>query len=76
MRVRAGKSEFRYLLQGGFTPFTRAISWPKCSCRYLYTPMAYGLPSAPVLPRGQAAMATFEHASTRADVMTRTSARR
>ena len=60
------------MIQGGFTPFTRAcaISWPKCSCAYLYTPMAYGLPSAPVLPRGQAAMAKFERASIHAGVMT------
>ena len=36
---------------------------------YFYTPMAYGLPSSPVIPRMQGAMAQFEKAATRADVM-------
>ena len=36
---------------------------------YVYTPMAYGLPSSPVIPRTQGAMAQFEKAATRADVM-------
>lgn len=36
---------------------------------YVFTPMAYGLPTSPALPRNQAAMAAFEKSSTRADVM-------